>query len=226
MRLSFHSKNKAVYHALLQSIITGESRPGERLVIDNLAIELSVSHIPIREALRQLEADGFVTIEPHVGATVTEINTSLVSEVFALLQAMEIISSRVACLQMSDDELKALGDLIDQMKSHLDDPTRWSQENKDLHLFICDCAKMPVIKKMMQKTLDHWDRLRLYYLKAVFADRIEIAQREHFEILKAFRTRNPNEVEKAIQRHNQAALAAYSNFLGMQPTPGVRNLAR
>jgi DNA-binding GntR family transcriptional regulator len=226
MRLAYRSKNEAVYNALLQSIITGERAPGERLVIDNLALEMAVSHIPIREALRQLEADGFVVIEPHVGVTVTQLNTGLVTEVFALLQALEIITSRVACQRMTDDELEALAARIEQMQPLLDDPNRWSQENKRLHLFVCGCAKMSIVGKMMQRTLDQWDRVRLYYLKNVFGDRIATAQKEHLDILKAFRTRNPDEVERALQRHNQTALAAYTTFLATLPASGAENLAR
>ena len=59
MKLEFRSKNEIVYQQLRKSIIQGDFKPGTRLVIDQLALELGVSQIPIREAVRQLEADGF-----------------------------------------------------------------------------------------------------------------------------------------------------------------------
>ena len=63
------SKNELVYISLKTAIIQGELEPGSRLVIDELANKLGVSQIPVREALRQLEADGFVSIKPQITAS-------------------------------------------------------------------------------------------------------------------------------------------------------------
>ena len=213
MRPAFRSKNEVVYDVLRQSIVQGEYKPGSRLVIDDLADSLGVSQIPIREAIRQLEADGFVTFEPYVGATVTEINADFIFEVFALLESMEITCSRTAARCMSDDEMETLEGLILNMDASVDDPDQWAQDNKRLHLFICECAKTRLIQRMMQKVLDHWDRLRLHYLKDVSAQRIKVAQQEHKQILAAFQGRDPDEVERVIREHNRSALAAYIQHL-------------
>jgi DNA-binding GntR family transcriptional regulator len=213
MRPAFRSKNEIVYDVLRQSIIQGEYKPGTRLVIDELAATLGVSQIPIREAMRQLEADGFVTIEPYVGATITDITADFIYEVFALLEATEVICSRAACRSMTDEQLQALVDKIEQMEGSVHDPARWSAENTQLHLFICECAGMGLILKMTHKILDHWDRLRLHYLKDVSRSRIPIAQQEHREMLRAFRQRDPDEVERVIRIHNQNALASYIRHL-------------
>jgi DNA-binding GntR family transcriptional regulator len=209
MRPAFRSKNEAVYDAIRQAIIQGEFDPGTRLVIDELANTLGVSQIPIREAMRQLEADGFVTIEPYVGARVAEINADFIFEIFALLEAMEVICSRAAARLISDDELQRMADLISQMDASENNPEQWSRENKQFHLLICDCARSSLTRKMMEKVLDHWDRLRMHYLKDVFGRRIHNAQQEHKVILAAFRERNPDAVERAIRQHNQNALAGY-----------------
>ena len=75
MRPAFQSKNQIIHGVLLDAIIQGEFPPSTRLIIDEMAAKFEVSPIPIREALRQLEADGFVSFEPHVGFTVTPIQT-------------------------------------------------------------------------------------------------------------------------------------------------------
>jgi DNA-binding GntR family transcriptional regulator len=213
VRVAFQSKNQIVHAALLDSIIQGRFQPGSRLVIDDLAVQYDVSAIPIREALRQLEADGFVSFEPHIGFTITPIHAELITEVFMLLESMEIISSRRACQQMSNAELDALAALIAAMQASLGAPQQWSQENKVLHQFICDCAQMPLIKKMMQKALDHWDRLQVHYFNAVFSHRIQVAQQEHWQILDAFRSRDVEAVERIIHAHNQTALTSYLQHL-------------
>jgi DNA-binding GntR family transcriptional regulator len=213
MRPAFRSKNEVVYDTLRHAIIHGEYQQGTRLIIDELAATLGVSQIPIREAMRQLEADGFVTIEPYVGATITAINANFIFELFGLLESLEIICSRTAVRTMSEDDLKILDDLIGTMDLSLDRPEQWSQENKRLHLFICECANTALVLKMMQKVLDHWDRLRLHHLKDVFGRRIAAAQQEHKLILKAFRARDPDEVEHVIREHNRSALASYIQHL-------------
>jgi DNA-binding GntR family transcriptional regulator len=213
MRPAFRSKNEIVYETLRQEIIRGSYKPGTRLVIDELAEVLGVSHIPIREAMRQLEADGFITIEPYVGATVTEINANFIFELFGLLDTLETTCSRNAVRNMSDADLQTLTDMIDAMESTLDDPEQWSQQNKQLHLFICECADTFLVLKMMQKVLDHWDRLRLHYFKDVLGNRIRSAQQEHRQILEAFCLRDPDEVERVIHEHNQQGLASYIQHL-------------
>ena len=213
MKLEFRSKNEIVYQQLRQAIIQGDFQPGARLVIDQLAAELGVSQIPIREALRQLEADGFVTIEPYSGATVTEINANLIFEVFALLESIEVICSRAACRQMDDQQMDTLTALLDQMDNSVNDPEKWSGENKEFHLLIGDYSKSTLAKEMMRKVLHHWDRLRFHYLKDVFGLRIKDAQREHRQIVEALRTHDPEKVEPLVRQHNQNALASYIKYL-------------
>ncbi|MEO8393583.1 MAG: FCD domain-containing protein [Chloroflexota bacterium] len=138
---------------------------------------------------------------------------NFIFELFGLLESLEVVCSRTAARSMSDQDLKTLADLIGTMDLSLDNPEQWSQENKRLHLFICECADTTLILKMMQKLLDHWDRLRLHYLKDVFGTRIRAAREEHKQILEAFRARDRDEVERVVRAHNRSALASYIQHL-------------
>jgi DNA-binding GntR family transcriptional regulator len=213
MSTIFRSKNEVVYDLLHQAILRGDYQPGERLIIDDVASKLSVSAIPVREALRQLEADGFVKIAPYLGATVTEISADSIIEVFGLLETMEAIGGCSACQRMSEAEIIKLDELVQQMDACMDDPESWVKLNKQFHLQICDYAHTNLIKEMMRKVLDHWDRLRAYYMKDVLVVRLEMAQVEHRQIVAAFHNRDADEVERLLRAHNQNALAAYNNYL-------------
>ena len=203
------SKNELVYESLRAAIIQGEIAPGQRLVIDELANQLGVSQIPVREALRQLEADGFIIIQPHVGATVTEIQASLITEIFGLLEAMEIISGQAACERLTQEDWRALERHLTWMDSLVDDPDTWSHANVAFHQLVCDRAGTPLVNKMMDKALAHWDRLRSYYqLKDVFAQRLADAHQQHWEMLAAIRNRDCASLAEIVRVHNQAALAA------------------
>lgn len=209
----FRSKNEVVYELLHKAIIEGDYKPGERIVIDEQASRLGVSQIPIREALRQLEADGFVHNEAHVGVTVTAISANFIFEIFALLEVMEVVCSRAACLHMSDAELDTLAQLVQEMNDCVTDTERWSKLNKQFHMLVCDYAQTGLIKGMMRNVLNHWDRLRQHYLKDVLGQRIVVAQEEHRQIMAAFQQRDADEVERLVRAHNQHALASYIGHL-------------
>jgi DNA-binding GntR family transcriptional regulator len=209
----FRSKKEFAYDALRDAIMGGLLEPGARLVIDELAADLGVSHIPVREALQQLQADGFVTIEPYVGARVAEIDASLIREVFDLMEALEIIGGRAACLRMNEDSLAEMENRLRNMDALVTDSDRFSQENARLHQFICERAGTPLVQRLMDRVLAHWDRLRRHYLQDVFERRVSDAQQEHWRIFKALCTRDPDQVERVIREHNQAARAAYEEHL-------------
>lgn len=206
---TFLSKREFAYATLRAEIMNGARMPGQRLVIDELAGELGVSPIPVREALQELQHDGLVVIEPYVGAHVTELDAGVITEVFALLEAFEVISSQAACQRMDDGDFQSMETLLRTMDAHVDDLEQWSEDNVRLHQFICDRAGMTLIPPMMQQVLDHWQRLRRHYLDDVMARTVQTAQDEHWQLLAALRTRNPEHVAAVIHEHNRRALDTY-----------------
>lgn len=211
--LAFRSKKQVVYDYLRGAVLDGTLSPGTRLVIDELAGQLGVSPIPVREALQQLEADGFIVIKPYVGATVTEIHADLIYEIFALLQELEVLSGRVACRRMSDADLAEMETIVRGMDGLTHDLDRFSQENKRLHQFICVRAGTGLVQSLASTVLDHWDRLRRYYLNDVFAHRVADAQEEHWRLLAALRLRDSDRVEHVVREHNRLAQTAYTDHL-------------
>jgi DNA-binding GntR family transcriptional regulator len=207
------SKREFVHETLRAEIIGGARRPGERLVIDDIAAELAVSPIPVREALQQLQADSLVVIEPYVGARVSQIHVGLIEEVFALLEALEIISSQHACQRMDDADFAHLRALLLHMDDCLDDLDAWSDANVAFHQYVVDKADLALVPAMMSQVLDQWQRFRRHYLDDVFAGRAAEAQREHWQLYEALRTRDPEHVRTVIQAHNKLALDAYRQYL-------------
>jgi len=215
----FKSKGELVYDSLLSAIVNGDLAPNSRLVISELGRRLGVSAIPVREALNQLQADGFVSIISHQGASVTPMPEGLVYEVFWLLTALESISSRVACQNMSDADFDEIERQLREADQVLDDPDHFTELNVRLHEFICDRAGTPLVGQLISKVLMHWDRLRRQYLDDVFADRTGIAQRQHWDMLQALRSRDADAVEAAIREHNASASSAYGRVISEKCPP-------
>jgi DNA-binding GntR family transcriptional regulator len=210
------SKKDLVIAEIRAAILNGELAPGVRLVIDDLAERLGVSTIPVREALQQLHADGYIVFEPFIGARVAEIKAESIVEVFTLLEAMEVTSSRMACGRLGAEELAELEAIVAHMDSLTSDAEAWSQENRHFHEFICAHAGTQLVASLIAKVLDHWDRLHRHFLKEVFANHLPIAQKQHWQILRAIRIGDPDQVEKLVRRHNQSALRAYQDHLRLQ----------
>ena len=219
---TFRSKKEFVYESLREQILNSELRPGERLIIDELSTNLGVSAIPVRESLQQLQSDGLVTIEPYVGARVTEIPKESIQEIFALLEATETISGQAACRRMSEADFEEMEQLLQRMDVDIEGDQsgltaenleRWANNNLQLHQLICERANMPLVHSTMNHVLDHWNRLRRIYLEPVLTARVKEAQKDHWEMDKALRTRDPANVADVIHQHNQRAVAAYINHL-------------
>lgn len=215
------TKGQYVYGTLRDAIIRCELEPGERLVIDDLARRLDISIIPIREALRLLESEGLVISVAHVGATVAPISRQSVVEVFTILEGLETASARAAAMTAADAGFDRLDELVRAMDRALAEgrPSEWAALNSRFHLAISELSAMPMLHGMLQRALDHWDRVRRYFFADVFTRRAEIAQREHHELVRLMRARALDRLEDAMRAHNRDALAAYAEYLQTADAP-------
>jgi DNA-binding GntR family transcriptional regulator len=216
------TKQQFVYGLLRDAIIRCELAPGERLVIDDLARRFHVSIIPVREALRLLQSEGLVVSVAHVGATVAPISQASVHEVFAILEGLEVVSTREAAIRGTEPEIEELTVLVGAMDRAIsgDRPAQWADLNTTFHLAIGRIAAMPLLEDMLRRALDHWDRLRRHYFRGVLARRIDQAQAEHHQLLTHITRRDLAGLEQTVRKHNQGALASYSAYLSTPGAPG------
>lgn len=209
------TKQQYVYASLRGAILRCELRPGERLIIDELARRLDTSIIPVREAIRLLESEGLVLNVAHVGATVAPISRSALTETFTLLEGLETVSTRVAAQRAEPAGIASLEALVDAMDRALGEnrSDEWAALNTEFHLAMTALAGMPMIEQMLRRALDHWERLRRYFFNGVLAHRADVAQREHRMMLVQMKGRDLAELERTVRLHNQGALAAYAEYL-------------
>jgi DNA-binding GntR family transcriptional regulator len=208
------TKQAFVYATLRDAILTCELKPGERLVIDELARRYDISIIPVREALRLLQSEGLVVSVAHVGATVAPISRDSVLEVFTLLEGLELVGTRAAAERASAEDLDAIEAIVRSMDEALaaGKPQRWADLNTEFHVAISRAAGMPILQQMTQRALDLWDRVRRYYFNGVLVRRAPTAQAEHRLMLQQMRSRDLLGLEQTVRRHNESALAAYTAY--------------
>lgn len=97
-----------VFQTLRKAILTGELKPGERLMEIHLAEKIGVSRTPIREAIRKLELEGLVTNVPRKGAQVAEISQKGLRDVLEVRRALDSFCAELACERITDEEKKEL----------------------------------------------------------------------------------------------------------------------
>ena len=124
-----------VFNTLRQAILTGELKPGERLMEIHLANKLGVSRTPIREAIRKLELEGLVTMIPRRGAEVAQITEKSMNDVLEVRRAMDALCVELACDRITPEELQDLKKACDTFEAAVktDDIKQIAQADVALH---------------------------------------------------------------------------------------------
>ena len=213
------TKQQFVYETLRDAILRCEFQPGERLNIGGLAKRLGVSIVPIREALRLLESEGFIVNVAHVGVTIAPVSRQSILEIYTILEGLESVSTRAAVqLAGPEDftELEALIAGMDEALAHTR-ADEWTDLNSRFHLAIGRIAAMPLLEQMLQRVLAEWARVSRHLFKDVLLHRANAAQTEHRELVARMKARDAAGAEQTVRTHNQGALAAYTEYLDANP---------
>jgi len=183
----------AVREALRRAISAGEMAPGFQLRQDELAERFGTSRIPVREALRQLEAEGFVTFLPNRGAVVSDLSIDEVIELLEIRIALECHALRLAIPSMGDIDLD---DAKEILRSYDEEPNpeKWGAFNWRFHKALYAPCNRPRLLAMVEANYGHVGRFtRALVSRATGKDR---PQREHYQLLEFC---SGGEVEKAVR---------------------------
>ncbi|NOD64419.1 MULTISPECIES: GntR family transcriptional regulator [unclassified Ruegeria] len=195
-------QGNSTYQRLLEEIRDGILLPGDRLREIELSERLGVSRTPVREAIRQLEADGLVTHVPRQGATVRSLDYAEVMELYEMRAVLEGTAARLAARAASDIELDELDILNDRLAEAGTGPDA-AQINRVFHATLLDATKNRFLAKSMlslQKAL-----LILGPSQLLDSERAAAAVTEHRRIMAALKARDGASAETEMRAHIQAA---------------------
>lgn len=188
-----------VYRVLRTGIVNGNLPGGTQLKQDEISTALNVSHIPVREALRQLEAQNLVTIHPNRGATVTELSRKLLIDMMQVRAAISTAILETAIPRMTDDDFAELDAIIDKQRN-ASELFPVEHLNADFHDALTREACNPVADMLMEIIHANIDR----YLRSGFyssADDRAVSIREHEAIVNACRARDVEGAKKLLHDH-------------------------
>jgi DNA-binding GntR family transcriptional regulator len=210
------TKQQAIYQHLKGQIMEGKLPPGQRLIIDEIAEELGLSIIPVREALQLLQSERLVEIRPHAGATVSPITHENIEEVFTILEGMEAVTVRRIAKSRPPELTGKLEALIKQM-DHAEKRSeyeKWSTLNMEFHLAMSEATGMPWLHEITTRVMGNWDRIRRHFFRGGSEHRFAEAQKEHHAILQALLKDDADHTEELVRQHNRRAFRHYSRLPG------------
>jgi len=197
-------QGQSAYHHLLDDIRLGLRPPGTRLRESDLAERLGISRTPVREAIRQLEADGLVVHLPRQGAAIRGLDHAEVVELYEMRAVLEGTAARLAARVITPIELAELA-TIDDLLGQAPASQQAQELNRQFHRTLLEAARNRFLVKSMralQKTL-------LILGRSTLADpeRAAQAMAEHQSVLDALRKGDALRAETAMRAHVEAALA-------------------
>jgi len=203
----FRTATEFVEATLKQAILSGALLPGTPLRQEELAARFEMSRMPIREALRQLEAQGLVDFEPHRGAIVVEITLADADDNFAIRSALEPQALRLSLPHLGPDDFALADDLIAEIDSE-SDPARMGELNRRFHMTLYAAAGLPRLLALTEQHLVAADR----YLRFHLATDGDMGQAEHRALATACRAGNETEAVAVLNRHLARARAGLTAF--------------
>ena len=192
-------REKILEH-IRDSIVSGALKAGSRVSEPDLAERYGISRTPIREAFRQLESEGYLTVIPRRGAVVTSFSQKDIEEFYAIKSILEGYAARRACEKLTNREIERLqqiNDRLQDMASH-GDVKHFFKVHNDFHDLFIKAADNEKLHDMITGLVNRFQRLRLMSLS--LPGRMAVSVQEHQKIIDAFRTRDAVLAESLVSK--------------------------
>jgi DNA-binding GntR family transcriptional regulator len=187
-----------VARVLREAIAEGSLAAGTPLRQDELATRFGFSRMPIRDALRHLEAEGIVTIHPTRGAFVAKMDAAEIVEIYAVRELLELEALRLSLTRLSTDKLEEAAAVLDEIDAERD-VGRWGKLNRAFHLALysrCGNGRLLGLIEAQHNAADRYVRILLSNL-----DYRARSQSEHRKLLNACRKGDADQALTWLSRH-------------------------
>lgn len=190
-----------VFNTLRRAILTGQLKPGERLMEVHLANRLGVSRTPIREAIRKLELEGLVIMIPRRGAEVARITEKSLKDVLEVRRALDALSVELACDRITKEDTKRLYEacLAFEKAAGGKDASVIAKADVALHDIIVEATGNRRLQQMVNNLSEQMYRYRFVYIQEESQHDMLVA--EHREIYESIASRDKKRAAKAASVH-------------------------
>ncbi|MFJ3802878.1 GntR family transcriptional regulator [Streptomyces sp. NPDC090088] len=206
-----YSKSESAYRVLRERIVNGVYVSGHRLVLGQLAKEFGISAVPVREAIRRLEAQGYVRFERNVGAEVVGIDSAQYTHVMQTLAYLEGAATSLAAPLLTPDDIAQGRQLNDELRRHLEDfdPLGFTRTNQRFHALLCARCPNPHLRELVERDTERMSMIRSStFVFVPLRARESVAEHDH--ILDLLEAGAPAlEIEVATREHKLGTLRAF-----------------
>ncbi|MDM9651512.1 GntR family transcriptional regulator [Pseudomonas wenzhouensis] len=199
------------YRHLLDGICMGRYQAGQRLKPEDIAQEIGMSRMPVREAFRRLAAEGLVNLWPNRGAIVSGLDIEEMREVFEMRSALESLAVKVAVGNLTERHLSTLERLLEDMDEYRDDSCEWVRRHWVFHEYLCSLSGRPRLMKQISVLYSLIEPHMRLWLQHV--DKPRSAREAHEAILDALRSRDASRAERVLREHIEDTVPSLLNFL-------------
>ena len=207
METIFKTRQEIIYDTIRERIIIGEYEPGLRLVAKDLAEELDVSRMPVREALARLASTGLVELVPYKGAIVNKLTADDYIEIFHIRSALEGLAARLACDNLTNEDLEKLQSVHEAEKKlidHQDDDTEFQKVNRIFHSTIWQRTNSTRLQQLLSNLYSEAAQYR--HMTVILPGRLKEICDEHDRVLSAFKERDSELAEMRMREHYLSTL--------------------
>ena len=190
-----------VYEELRMLIMTGQIKPGTRMMEIDLAESMGVSRTPVREAIRQLEKDNLVTIEPRRGAYVSDISAVDLEDMLIVREPLEGLATYLATQRITDEQIEVIKNMNDEYEAALRDKDKEKMIQSDTHFhnLITQASGNEYLINILLDLQEQVLRFRYIYFKSM--KRAEEVVNEHRNILDALEKRDAEAARTYSKEH-------------------------
>jgi DNA-binding GntR family transcriptional regulator len=183
------------------AIISGTLKAGSRVSEPDLAERYGISRTPIREAFRQLESEGYLTVIPRRGAVVSEFSQKDVEEFYAIKSILEGYAARRACTKLTPKELERLQAINERLSELADqnDIKAFFKIHGDFHDLFIRAADNEKLRELLSSLVTRFQRLR--FMSLSLPGRMRISVQEHEKIIDAFSRKDAEAAETLVRKN-------------------------
>ncbi len=189
-----------ILETIRDAILKGHLRPGEKVAEPELAERFGISRTPIREAFRQLESEGYLTVIPRKGAVVAALSERDVQEFYAIKSILEGYAAELAAKNLSDKDLAKLEAINEKLKKLAEegDVKAFYRVHNEFHDTFLKAADNSKLYELIQQLGMKFSRLRMASLSV--QGRMSISVAEHDKLLDAFRRHDGKSAEDLVKK--------------------------
>ncbi|MBI5682951.1 MAG: GntR family transcriptional regulator [Deltaproteobacteria bacterium] len=188
-----------IVDSIKEAVIKGSLKPGERVPEPELAERFGISRTPIREAFRQLEIEGFITVTPRKGAIVSPITDKDVRDFYGIKGVLEGYAAKTSCHKLTEKDLQKMEHLNELMMrcAEKNDAKTFSKIDNQFHDVFLKAGGNEKLWKLLHNLVQQFERFRMASIS--LPGRMKGSIKQHGDIINAFRRKDVDLVERLVK---------------------------